>query len=128
RAVELPTNFPLAAVDLSTVAPSDPAAIMVVSPANGLKRHVYIGPFDTWQRARRRVGISRRGPTRVASPLGGLRARPPAESRSRGVRARSDDALAERDRRGQRDRRRRRLLPRVACQDLPSRPCPLREG
>ena len=53
----------------------------------------------------------------------GRRERTPSatEPGGRGVRARRDDALRERDRGGERDHRRGRLLSRIARQDLPRR-------
>ena len=51
-----------------------------------------------------------------------------AEPRGRGVGPRRDAALADRDRRGQRDPRRVRLLPREPREDLPRRARALGEG
>ncbi len=59
---------------------------------------------------------SRRGPGR---PGLADRSGPPAEPRCRGVGSRGHDALPRRDRGGQRDPRRERLLPREPQQDLP---------
>ena len=53
---------------------------------------------------------------------------PAAEPRGRGVRSRRDAALADRDRRGHRDSRRLRLLPRVARDDLSRRARSVGEG
>ena len=59
---------------------------------------------------------SRRGPAR---PGLADRPGPPAEPRCRGIGSRGHDALPRRDRGGQRDPRRRGLLPREPQQDLP---------
>src|SRR5581483_3632035 len=121
RPVDLGRKVPLLAAPPSTGAPSEAPATLTVSPANGRKRPVHNGHSHTWQPTAKGGGIGAHGARPRPVPCPRARRRPAAESRSRGVGPRGDDDRARRDRRGERDPRRLRLLPRVAREDLPRR-------